>query len=171
MALSTKKRTFNTEETIDYLIKKIKTRFPSEFADVTFGDVGVYTPDMFRGPRGATLPIVSISPVYDRLVADSRTVASEVRARGVDVSTTVLVLEELQAKPPEQVGERLLVRKTQHLIDFLGEDQMTNLDGHVDYLALGDVSWDWIIGQDKQILRSSRISIIAFARLNRKPLT
>ena len=103
---------FTTEQTIDYIKEKIRAKFPRQFADVTFGEFATYTPDMFQGERGQNLPIVAVSPIYDRLVPESRTTASEVRTRGIDIVTIVNMLPEIQAKPPEQIGERALVRNT-----------------------------------------------------------
>lgn len=162
-------RTLETEEMIDYIIRKIRAKYPNQFANITFGELANYTPDMFQGPRGSNLPIVAVSPVYDRLVAESRTTASEVRARGVDIVTIVNMLPEMQARPPEQMGERSLVRHTQYLINFLGSAEMETLDGQIDYAALGDITYEWLVGE-KQLNRSSRIQYIAFARLNRNPL-
>jgi hypothetical protein len=162
------KRTFETEEMIDYIILKIKAKYPREFSDVTFGELPNYTPEMFQGPRGTTLPLVAVSPVYDRLVENTRTPASEVRARGVDIVTIVNILPEMQAKPPEKLGERILTRHTQYLINFLGSSEMVTLDGHAEYAAIGDINNEWLVG-DKLVHRASRIQFIVFARLNRKP--
>jgi hypothetical protein len=166
--MDARRRPFTTEETLDYIIKKIKAKFPRQFADVTFGELTVYTPDMFQGERGTTLPIVSVSPMYDRLVAESRTTAAETRARGIDIVTIVNMLPEMQAKPPEQMGERNLVRHTQYLIDFLASDEMTTLDHQVEFTAVADISWEWIIGREEQIYRSSRIHYMVYVSLRRQ---
>ena len=160
------KKTLTTEQTVDHIIHKIRARYPNQFADVTFGEFSIYTPDMFQGPRGTVLPIVAVSPVYDRLLPDTRTNISEVRARGIDIVTIVNMLQEVQAKPPEQTGERNLVRNTQYLIDYLGAEAMEDLDGQVEFTQLGDISWEWLVG-DQQIYRSSRIHFIVYARLNK----
>ena len=145
-------QSISTEETIDYIVKKIRSKFPNNFAAVSFGDVGIYTPDMFKAARGISLPIVAISPQYDRLVPETRTVASEVRARGIDVITIVNMIDEFEARPEEAVGERSLVKATQLLIDYLGENEMVTLDGQVSFVGLGDITWEWLVG-DRQILR------------------
>lgn len=158
--------TLDTEQTIDFIRGKIRLQYPNQFADVTFGEFANYTPDMFQGSRGETLPIVAVTPVYDRLMPETRTKISEVRARGVDIVTIVNMLEEIQAKPPEKTGERVLIRNTQYLIDFLASQDMEDLEGQSEFTQLGDITWEWLVG-DKQIYRSSRIHLIVYARLNK----
>jgi hypothetical protein len=159
-----------TEDTVDYIRKKIQAKFPRQFADVTFGEFATYTPDMFQGERGTTLPIVAVSPISDRLVPETRTTASEVRVRVIDIIVIVNMLPEIQAKPPERIGERSLVRNTQHLIDFLASNEMTTLDDQVDFTAVSDITWEWLVGTgpDRQVFRSARINYLVYSRYNRE---
>jgi|SRR5690606_21163267 len=157
----------DTEELIDHLKFLLEKTFANDVSQIFYGDVGVYLPDQFLGPRKERRAILALSPAYDRLEEGSRTAASEVRLIGIDIIGMVDITPYFKASPKEAYGERQLSALMRKLRVFLTQRENSTLDGRVQYLNVGDVNWAWMRRENLSI-RGAALEVSARVRVSRQ---
>src|SRR5690606_22380604 len=96
----------DTEALIDHLMPMLSHQLSNDVSNIYFGDVGVYLPSHFLGPRKEQRAVLALSPAYDRL--EQRVASQETRLIGVDIIGLVNITPYCDASPKEAYGERQL---------------------------------------------------------------
>lgn len=131
----------DTEDLIDHLKPMIERELGNEISRTYFGDIEVYLPGHFKGPRNSDRVVLVFNPAYDRLEEGTRTAASEYRLIGLDIIGFVDITPYFKASPDEAYGERRLASFMRKLRTYLTQQVNTNLDGRVQNFLVGDVNW------------------------------
>ena len=155
----------DTEALIDHLMPMLKNYLGNEVSQVYFGDVGVYLPSHFLGPRKEPRAVLAITPAYDRVL--QQTVASqETRLIGVDIIGLVNITPYFEASPKEAYGERQLASLMRKIRSFLSQQEHVKLDGRVHFFEPGDITWNWM--QRKNLsLRGASLEVRATVKVSR----
>lgn len=152
---------------IDHLIPLLKKQFGNEVSNVYFGDIGVYLPSHFLGPRKDQRAILALSPGLDAPLEDGRTAAATYRLITVDIIGLVNITAEFEASPEEAFGERRLALLMRKVRTFLEQQKNINLDGRVQYLDVGAIRWNWM-QRDKLAIRGAALEVTARVRVSRQ---
>ena len=156
----------NMEQLIDYLIDLLSRRFSNRVSNIYFGDIGVYLPSSFTGPRRDQLAILAIQPAYNHLMEGERVAAHESRLLGVDIIGMVNITPFFEAAPQEAYGERILVRLMAEIAMFLTQEDNVTLGGRVRHTEVGDIDWAWVAKGD-QAVRAAGLAYQARVRIPR----
>lgn len=157
----------NADELIVHLKALLDKHLASEISRSYYGDIQVYLPEHFKGPRGAERAILVFQPEEDILEPGSRTAASENRLIRITIVGFVNITGEFKANPSEAYGERRLTQLMSRARDFLTSQENANLGGRVSFFEVGDISWD-TIGRDNLALRGAGLEIVARVRVPRQ---
>jgi hypothetical protein len=144
------------EEIIDYLMSLLANRFSDSVAQVFFGDIGVYLPQMFGSSRRDQKAIIALSPENDHPIEGQKTELYENRTQRLNIITMVNITPFFRANPEEAYGERMLVRLTTQIKNFLNEAENQRLGGRVRSTNVGEIDWAWTARGD-QAVRAARI--------------
>lgn len=156
----------NMDGLISYLIELLGQRFAAEVSQLYYGDIGIYPPSAFLGPRREQKCVVAISPDYNRLVENDRNAAFESRLLGVNVIVMVNLTPYFEAMPKEAIGERKLVQVTTAIAEYLTLEENINLKGRVQFTKVGDIDWEWQ-ARGTQAVRAAAISHESRVRIPR----
>jgi hypothetical protein len=154
------------EGLIDYLSEILARRFSREVSQIYFGDIGVYLPSSFGGSRRDQKAVIALVPSYNHIIEGERVAAWESRLLGIDIVTMVNITPFFEAAPTEAYGERILVRLTTEIAQFLTQEENVNLDGRVQMVNVGDIDWAWVAKGD-QAIRAAGIAYEARVRIPR----
>lgn len=154
------------EGLIDYLSDLLARRFSREVSNIYFGDIGVYLPASFGGSRRDQKAIIALQPAYNHLMEGERVAAHESRLLGIDIIVMVNITPFFEAAPKEAYGERILVRLTTEIAQFLTQEENVNLSGRVQMVSVGDIDWTWVAKGD-QAIRAAGIAYEARVRIPR----
>lgn len=149
-----------------YLKDLLGRRFSAKVSQIYYGDIGVYLPSSFGGSRKDQKAIIALSPVYDREMAEKRTVAADYRLLGVDIICLVNITPFFQANPSEAYGEQMLVKLATEIRNFLNLEENVTLSDRVQYCTVGDIDWNWSPRQD-QAIRGAAVAFEARTRVVR----
>lgn len=156
----------DVEALIDHLRPMLTKLLPNDVSRVYFGDVGVYLPSHFLGPRKEPRAVLALGPREDRVKEGSRVASQETRLIGVDIIGLVNITPYFEASPEEAYGERQLASLMRKIRDFLTQQENVDLDGRVRYLDVGDVTWNWLQRKDLS-LRGASLAVTAEVKLSR----
>ena len=156
----------NMDGLIAYLIELLGPRFAAEVSQLYYGDIGIYPPSAFLGPRREQKCVIAISPDYNKLMEDQRNAASESRLLGVNIIVMVNLTPFFEAMPKEAIGERKFVQVTTAIADFLAQEENINLKGRVQFTKVGDIDWEWQ-ARGSQAIRAAAISHESRVRIPR----
>lgn len=154
------------EGLIDYLSDILARRFSREVSSIYFGDIGVYLPSAFGGSRRDAKAVIALVPAYNHLLEGERVAAFESRVLGIDIVTMVNITPFFEAAPKEAYGERILVRLTTEIAQFLTQEENVNLGGRVQMVNVGDIDWAWVAKGD-QAIRAAGIAYECRVRIPR----
>jgi hypothetical protein len=157
---------FDMDELIIYLQSLLEKKFSNEVANFYYGGIGVYLPSSFGGSRRDQKCVIALSPVNSKLIEGERVAISEQRHLAVDIITLVNITPFFEASPREAYGERMLVKLTSRIHEFLTHEDNVNLQGHVQFTKVGDIDWEWT-GRGDQALRGAAIAYQARVRVPR----
>lgn len=157
---------FDMEKLIDYLSDLLARRFSREVSNIYFGDIGVYLPSSFGGSRRDQKAVIALQPAYNHLLEGERVASFESRLLGVDIVTMVNITPFFEAAPQEAYGERILVRLTSEIAQFLTQEENVNLGGRVQMVNVGDIDWTWVAKGD-QAIRAAGIAYECRVRIPR----
>lgn len=152
---------------IDHLIPLLKKQFSNDVSNVYFGDLGVYLPSHFLGPRKEQRAVLALSPGIDMPEVDGRTAAASYRLITIDIIGLVNITSEFEASPDEAFGERRLALLMRKIRTFLEQQKNVNLDGRVQYLEVGAIRWTWT-QREKLALRGAALELTARVRVSRQ---
>lgn len=156
----------DTEAFIDHLQPMLANYLGNEVSNIYFGDVGVYLPSHFLGPRKEPRAVLALAPGYDRVVPGTKVASQETRIIGVDIIGLVNITPYFEASPKEAYGERQLAALMRRIRVFLAQQENVDLDGRVQYFDVGDVSWNWL--QRKNLsLRGAALEVRATVKVSR----
>jgi len=154
----------DTEALIDHLMPMLSHQLSNDVSNIYFGDVGVYLPSHFLGPRKEQRAVLALSPAYDRL--EQRVASQETRLIGVDIIGLINITPYFEASPKEAYGERQLASLMRKIRVFLSQQEHVQLDGRVQYFDVGDISWNWM--QRKNLsLRGAALEVTARVKVSR----
>lgn len=156
----------DTEALIDHLRPMLTKLLVNDVSRVYFGDVGVYLPSHFLGPRKEARAVLAISPAFDRLKPGTRVSSQEVRLIGVDIVGLVNITPYFEASPEEAYGERQLASLMRKIRVFLSQQENVNLDGRIRFLDVGDIGWNWLQRKDLS-LRGAALTVTAEVTVSR----
>lgn len=157
----------DTEDLIDHLKPMLEKQFSEDITNIYFGDIGVYLPIHFIGPRKENRAVLVLAPAYDRLVEGTRVASQETREIGIDVIGLVNITPYFKASPKEAYGERQLAELMRKLRIFLTQQANVQLGGRVQYLSVNNITWSWL-QRDNLSLRGASLEISAFIKVDRK---
>lgn len=157
----------DTKALIEHLSPMLQKVLSNEISRTYFGDIGVYLPTHFIGPRKDNRAILVLSPAFDRVVEGSRVASQETRLIGVDIIALVNITPDFRASPDEAYGERKLASLMATLRDFLSQQENVDLGGRVQYFSVGDISWHWA-QRDKLSLRGAVLEVTAKVKVSRQ---
>lgn len=149
-------RDYTMEELIDYLMTLLANRFSDSVSQIYFGDIGVYLPQSFGGSRRDQKAIIALSPENDHPIEGQKTELYENRVQRLNIITMVNITPFFKANPDEAYGERMLVRLTTQIKNFLNEAENQRLGGRVRSTSVGEIDWAWTPRGD-QAIRAARI--------------
>lgn len=152
----TTNRDYTMEEVIDYLMTLLYNRFSDTVSQVYFGDIGIYLPQSFGGSRRDQKAILALSPENDHPIEGSKTELYENRLVRLNIITMVNITPFFKANPEEAYGERMLVRLTTQIKNFLNEADNERLGGRVRATKVREIDWAWTARGD-QAIRAARI--------------
>lgn len=155
------------EQLIDFIEYDLAYEFSNEVSQIYFGDIGVYLPSSFGGSRRDQKAIIALNPMYNRLVEGTRTAASEYRELGVEILVLVNITPFFTANPDEAYGERMLVRLTTSIADFLTRLENVDLQDRVSYTEVRNINWEYRPSDD-QALRAAGIEFVARVYITRQ---
>lgn len=156
----------DVDDLIDHLKPLLERHLAGQVSRIYFGDVGIYLPTDFQGPRKQNLPILVLQPAFDRLIEGTRVASQESRLIGVDVVGLINITPYFTARPEEALGERQLSELMKKIRVFLTQQSNSNLDGRVQFFSVGDVNWNWL--QRKNLsLRGASLEVSARVKVNR----
>lgn len=156
----------DTEDLIDHLKPLLQNTLANDVSNIYYGDVGVYLPAHFLGPRKENRAVIALAPAYDRLVEGSRVASQESRLIGVDIIGLINITPYFKASPKEAYGERQLSELMRKLRTLLTQQSLSNLDGRVQYFSVGDVNWSWL-QRDNLSLRGASLEVSARVKVDR----
>lgn len=155
----------DTEALIDHLMPMLKNYLGSEVSQIYFGDVGVYLPSHFLGPRKEPRAVLALTPGYDRVLGQ-KVASQETRIIGVDIIGLVNITPYFEASPKEAYGERQLAALMRKIRSYLSQQEHVQLDGRVHYFDVGDITWNWM--QRKNLsLRGAALEVRATVKVSR----
>ena len=154
----------DTEDLISHLMPMLQKYLANDVSRVYFGDIGVYLPSHFLGPRKENKAVLIIAPAYDRV--QQRVAGRETRLIGVNIIALVNITPYFQASPQEAYGERQLAVLMKKIRTFLTQQEHVQLGGRVQYFSVGDVSWRWM-QRDKLSLRGAALEVEATISVSR----
>lgn len=134
----------DTEDLIDHLLPMLQTHLANDVSRVYYGDIGVYLPSHFLGPRKEQRVVLALSPAYDRLMEGSRVAHQETRLIGVEIIALVNITPYFEAQPTEAYGERQLSDAMRKIRTYLTQQANSQLDGRVQYFSVGEITWSWV---------------------------
>lgn len=154
----------DTTDLIDHLKPFLEKLLANDVSRVYYGDIGVYLPTHFQGPRKEQRAILVLQPAYDNL--ESRVASQETRLIGIDVIGLVNITPYFKADPKEAYGERQLSEIMKKIRVLLTQLQYHNLDGRVQDMKVEDIRWSWI-QRDALSLRGASVRVEARIKVNR----
>jgi len=154
----------DTEDLIDHLKPLLEKILSNEVSRIYYGDIGVYLPTHFIGPRKQNQAVLVLQPAYDRL--EQRVASQETRLIGIDIIGLVNMTPYFKANPDEAFGERQLSDIMKKVRVFLTQQENVNLDGRVQYLSVEDIRWSWI-QRDNLSLRGASLTVEVRIKVNR----
>lgn len=160
---------FTMEDLLVHLEMVLSKQFSRSVSKIYFGDIGVYLPEAFGSSRKEQKAVIALSPSYNRPLEDQRNAAAEYRILGVDIITLVNITPFFKANPEEAYGERMLVRLTTEIAQFLTQEANVTLGGGVQHSKVGAIDWGWQTS-DNQALRGASINFEARVRVDRQLL-
>ena len=134
----------DTADLVDHLKPLIERALANDVSNVYYGDIGVYLPTHFLGPRKEQRAVVVIQPAADELIAGSRVASMEYRLLSIDVVGLVNLTPYFKANPSEAFGERQLSEVMRKLRTLLTQHSLTKLDDRVDFFSIDDIRWSWM---------------------------
>lgn len=152
---------------IDHLIPMLKNHLISDVSNIYMGDIGIYLPSQFLGPRKERRAILALVPGREAPDKESRTAASTPRVISIDIVGMVNITEDFRAAPEEAFGERRLALLMRKVRTFMEQQQNIQLDGRVQYLDIGSITWDWSRREDLAV-RQAALEVSARVRVNRQ---
>jgi hypothetical protein len=159
----------DTEALIDHLKPLVDRRMANEISQSYFGDIGVYLPSAFQGPRKDNRAVLAFAPAFDRFTGQ-RVANQETRLIGVDIIGLVNITPYFSASPEEAYGERQLAALMRKIRDFLTLQDNVQLDGRVREFSVNDITWAWLQRKDLS-LRAASIEVTATVTVSRKRTT
>jgi hypothetical protein len=157
----------DTAEFIDHLKPMLEKHLANDISRVYFGDIGLYLPSHFLGPRKERRAILALAPAFDRVEPGSSTAVSESRNIGIDIIGLVNITPDFKASPDEAYGERKLAALTKKIRVFLTQHENARLDGRVSFLTVGDIRWSWMQRNDLA-LRGASVQVTARVRVSKQ---
>lgn len=134
---------YTMEELVDHLKYLFEQNFGNDINHVYFGDKGLYLPADFRASDGTPKCVVALSPNYNRPYNDLRVASEEYRVLGIQILVMINLIPYFEPNPPEELGERLLVRLTTAIYEYLTRLENVDLDRRVQYTQVGEINWEW----------------------------
>lgn len=119
-------------------------------------DIGIYLPQTFGGSRRDQKAIIALSAENDHPKEGDKTELYENRYVRLNIIVMVNITPFFRANPEEAYGERLLVRLTTQIKNFLNEAENQTLNGRVRSTSVKEVDWAWTQRGD-QAVRAARI--------------
>lgn len=156
----------DTEDLIDHLKPLLQNHLANDVSNIYYGDIGVYLPSHFIGPRKEHQAVLALAPAYDRIIEGSRVAHQESRLIGVDIIALVNITPFFQASPREAYGERQLSDLMRKIRTFLTQQQHVNLGGRVQMFSVGDINWSWL-QRDNLSLRGAALEVTARVKVDR----
>jgi hypothetical protein len=156
----------DTADLVDHLKPLIERALANDVSNVYYGDIGVYLPTHFLGPRKEQRAVVVIQPASDEVIPNTRVAAAEYRMLSIDVVGLVNLTPYFKANPQEAFGERQLSDVMRKLRTLLTQHTLTNLDGRVEYFSIEDIRWSWM-QRDNLSLRGAALRAQARIRVDR----
>lgn len=151
---------------IDYLKDILSRQFSRDVSQIYYGDIGVYLPSSFGSSRRDQKAILALQPAYDHLEENQRVAAFENRLLGVNIIAMVNITPFFSANPDEAYGERMLVRLTTAIAEYLTQTENESLGDRVQYARVGDIDWSWMARKD-QAIRGAAVRYEARVRVKR----
>lgn len=156
----------DTADLVDHLKPLIERALANDVSNVYYGDIGVYLPTHFLGPRKEQRAVVVIQPASDEVIPNTRVASAEYRMLSIDVVGLVNLTPYFKANPQEAFGERQLSDVMRKLRTLLTQHTLTNLDGRVEYFSIEDIRWSWM-QRDNLSLRGAALRAQARIRVDR----
>lgn len=156
----------DTEDLIDHLKPLLQNTLTNDVTNIYYGDIGVYLPAHFIGPRKENRAVLALAPAFDRLIEGTRTASQESRLIGVDVIALVNITPYFRASPKEAYGERQLSELMRKIRTFLTQQSNVNLDGRVQFFSVGDINWSWL-QRENLSLRGASLEVTARVKVDR----
>lgn len=156
----------DTEDLIDHLMPMLRNLLANDVTNVYYGDIGVYLPSHFLGPRKENKAVLAVSPSFDRLEEGTRVASQETRLIGVNIIGFVNITPDFKASPTEAYGERRLSQLMKKIRTFLSQQENVTLGGRVQYLSVGDITWRWM-QRDNLALRGAALEVTARVKVSR----
>jgi predicted NBD/HSP70 family sugar kinase len=157
----------DTEDLIDHLLPMLQTHLANEVSRVYYGDIGVYLPSHFLGPRKEQRVVLALEPAYDRLMEGSRVAHQETRLIGVDIIALVNITPYFEAQPTEAYGERQLSDVMRKIRTYLTQQVNSNLGGRTQFFSVGDIQWSWA-QRNNLSLRGAVLTVEARVKIDRR---
>jgi hypothetical protein len=156
----------DTAELVEHLKPMIERSLANDVSNTYYGDVGVYLPTQFLGPRKENRAIIILQPAFDDLLVGTRVASQEHRLLGVDVIGLVNITPYFKANPTEAFGESQLANVMRKLRTLLTQQSLSNLDGRVEYFSIEDIKWSWV-QRDNLSLRGASLRATARIKVDR----
>jgi len=157
------------ESLVIHLQAMLDKHLANDISRSYFGDVGVYLPEQFKGPRNSERAIMVFLPEDDDLEDGTRTAASEYRILTVSIVGFVNITSEFKANPSEAFGERRLSRVMSRTRAFLTQQENFTLGGRVESLDVGNITWRTLPQGKNTALRGAGLTVRARVRVPRQP--
>lgn len=156
----------DTADLVEHLKPLIERSLATDVSNTYYGDVGVYLPTHFLGPRKEQRAVVIIQPAFDDLVPNTRVASQEHRLLGVDIIGLVNITPYFKANPTEAYGESQLANVMRKLRNLLTQQALVNLDGRVEFFSIEDIRWSWV-QRDNLSLRGASLRATARIKVDR----